>query len=142
MSISGAYWLGDEKNPQLQRIYGTAFFSKKDLDEYLERLEDAKRRDHRGWASNWTCSPSRGCRRGTAVLASEGRHDPPAAGGLHAASSSASGYQHVYTPSLAKVELYIRSGHWAHYHEDMFPPMELENERMVLQADELPAPHS
>ena len=47
MSISGAYWLGNEKNPQLQRVYGTAFFSKKDLDEYLERLEDAKRRDHR-----------------------------------------------------------------------------------------------
>ena len=47
MSLSGAYWLGDEKNEQLQRIYGTAFFSKKDLDEYLERIEDAKRRDHR-----------------------------------------------------------------------------------------------
>src|SRR5277367_6355835 len=47
MSTSGAYWLGDEKNPQLQRIYGTAFFSKKDLDDYLERLEEAKRRDHR-----------------------------------------------------------------------------------------------
>ena len=47
MSLSGAYWLGDEKNPQLQRIYGTAFFSKKDLDEYLTRLEEAKKRDHR-----------------------------------------------------------------------------------------------
>ena len=47
MSLSGAYWLGDEKNPQLQRIYGTAFFSKKDLDDYLQRLEEAKKRDHR-----------------------------------------------------------------------------------------------
>ena len=56
MSMSGAYWLGDEKNPQLQRIYGTAFFSKKDLDDYLERMEEAKKRDHRGWASSLSCS--------------------------------------------------------------------------------------
>ena len=47
LSVAGAYWKGDEKNPQLQRIYGTAFFSKKDLDEYLHRLEEAKKRDHR-----------------------------------------------------------------------------------------------
>ena len=58
MSLSGAYWLGDEKNPQLQRIYGTAFFSKKDLDEYLALLEEAKRRDHGGSAKSSSCSPT------------------------------------------------------------------------------------
>ena len=59
LNIAGAYWLGDEKNPQLQRIYGTSFYSKKDLDEYMHKLEEAKKRDHRVSASSWTCSPSR-----------------------------------------------------------------------------------
>ena len=60
MSIAGAYWLGDEKNPQLQRIYGTAFYQKKDLDAHFKHLEEIKARDHRVyWASSSTCSPSR-----------------------------------------------------------------------------------
>ena len=134
MSISGAYWLGNEKNPQLQRIYGTAFFGKKELDEYLERLEDAKRRDHRRLGKElelFTVSEEVGAGlplwlpKGATIrrlleeyiLELERRH----------------GYDHVYTPDLAKVDLYKRSGHWAHYHEDMFPPMDLETEQMVLR---------
>ncbi|HEV2136948.1 MAG TPA: threonine--tRNA ligase [Terracidiphilus sp.] len=134
MSISGAYWLGNEKNPQLQRIYGTAFFSKKDLEDYLERLEDAKRRDHRRLGKElelFTVSEDVGAGlplwlpKGATIrrlleeyiLDLERRH----------------GYDHVYTPDLAKVDLYKRSGHWAHYHEDMFPPMDLETEQMVLR---------
>ena len=134
MSISGAYWLGNEKNPQLQRIYGTAFFGKKDLDDYLERLEDAKRRDHRRLGKElelFTVSEDVGAGlplwlpKGATIrrlleeyiLDLERRH----------------GYEHVYTPDLAKVDLYKRSGHWAHYHEDMFPPMDLETEQMVLR---------
>ncbi|HEV2323209.1 MAG TPA: threonine--tRNA ligase [Terracidiphilus sp.] len=134
MSISGAYWLGNEKNPQLQRIYGTAFFAKKDLDEYLERLEDAKRRDHRRLGKElelFTVNEDVGAGlplwlpKGATIrrlleeyiLDLERRH----------------GYDHVYTPDLAKVDLYKRSGHWAHYLEDMFPPMDLETEQMVLR---------
>jgi threonyl-tRNA synthetase len=134
MSLSGAYWLGNEKNPQLQRIYGTAFFSQKDLDDYLARLEDARRRDHRRLGKElelFTVNEDVGAGlplwlpKGATIrrlleeyiLDLERRH----------------GYDHVYTPDLAKVDLYIRSGHWAHYHEDMFPPMDLETERMVLR---------
>jgi len=56
LSIAGAYWKGNEKNAQLQRIYGTAFFTKKELDDYLAKLEEAKKRDHASWARNSICS--------------------------------------------------------------------------------------
>jgi len=134
MSISGAYWLGDEKNPQLQRIYGTAFFSKKELDEYLELLEDAKRRDHRRLGKElelFTNNEDVGA--GLPLWLPKGATIRRLLEEYILDLERKSGYEHVYTPSLAKVDLYIRSGHWAHYHEDMFPPMELENERMVLR---------
>jgi threonyl-tRNA synthetase len=134
MSISGAYWLGNEKNQQLQRIYGTAFFSKKDLDEYLERIEDAKRRDHRRLGKElelFTVSEDVGA--GLPLWLPKGATIRRLLEEYILDLERKDAYEHVYTPSLAKVELYIRSGHWEHYHEDMFPPMELENERMVLR---------
>ncbi|HTV13218.1 MAG TPA: threonine--tRNA ligase, partial [Acidobacteriaceae bacterium] len=134
MSLSGAYWLGDEKNPQLQRIYGTAFFSKKDLDEYLERLEDAKRRDHRRIGKElelFTVSEEVGA--GLPLWLPKGATIRRLLEEYILGLEREQGYEHVYTPSLAKVDLYIRSGHWAHYHEDMFPPMDLETEQMVLR---------
>ena len=134
MSLSGAYWLGDEKNPQLQRIYGTAFFSKKDLDEYLERLEDAKRRDHRRLGKElelFTVSEDVGA--GLPLWLPKGATIRRLLEEYILGLEREMGYEHVYTPSLAKVDLYIRSGHWAHYHEDMFPPMDLETEQMVLR---------
>jgi threonyl-tRNA synthetase len=134
MSISGAYWLGNEKNPQLQRIYGTAFFSKRDLDEYLERLEDAKRRDHRRLGKELELfANNEDVGAGLPLWLPKGATIRRLLEEYILELERNSGYQHVYTPSLAKVELYVRSGHWAHYHEDMFPPMELENERMVLR---------
>ncbi|MGB6686352.1 MAG: threonine--tRNA ligase [Terracidiphilus sp.] len=134
MSISGAYWLGNEKNPQLQRIYGTAFFSKKDLDEYLERLEDAKRRDHRRLGKELELfANNEDVGAGLPLWLPKGATIRRLLEEYILDLERKNGYQHVYTPSLAKVDLYIRSGHWAHYHEDMFPPMELENERMVLR---------
>jgi threonyl-tRNA synthetase len=134
MSLSGAYWLGDEKNPQLQRIYGTAFFSKKDLDDYLERLEEAKRRDHRVLGKQlelFTVSEDVGS--GLPLWLPKGATIRRILEEYILERERELGYQHVYTPSLAKVDLYIRSGHWAHYHEDMFPPMDLETEQMVLR---------
>jgi threonyl-tRNA synthetase len=134
MSLSGAYWLGDEKNPQLQRIYGTAFFSKKDLDEYLEKLEDAKRRDHRRLGKElelFTVSEEVGA--GLPLWLPKGATIRRLLEEYILGLERQTGYEHVYTPSLAKVDLYVRSGHWAHYHEDMFPPMDLETEQMVLR---------
>jgi threonyl-tRNA synthetase len=134
MSLSGAYWLGDEKNPQLQRIYGTAFFSKKDLDDYLERIEDAKRRDHRRLGKElelFTVSEEVGA--GLPLWLPKGATIRRLLEDYILGLERELGYQHVYTPDLAKVDLYKRSGHWAHYHEDMFPPMELETEQMVLR---------
>ena len=134
MSISGAYWLGSEKNPQLQRIYGTAFFSKKDLDAYLERLEDAKRRDHRRLGKElelFTVNEDVGA--GLPLWLPKGATIRRLLEEYILDLERKDGYEHVYTPDLAKVDLYIRSGHWAHYHEDMFPPMDLETEKMVLR---------
>ncbi|HEY1577515.1 MAG TPA: threonine--tRNA ligase [Terracidiphilus sp.] len=134
MSISGAYWLGNEKNPQLQRIYGTAFFSKKDLDDYLERLEDAKRRDHRRLGKEleiFTVSEEVGA--GLPLWLPKGATIRRLLEEFILDLERKDGYEHVYTPALAKVDLYKRSGHWAHYHEDMFPPMDLETEQMVLR---------
>ena len=134
MSISGAYWLGNEKNPQLQRIYGTAFFSKKDLDDYLERIEEAKRRDHRRLGKElelFTVNEDVGA--GLPLWLPKGATIRRLLEEYILDLERKEGYEHVYTPDLAKVDLYIRSGHWAHYHEDMFPPMELETERMVLR---------
>ncbi|HLY42609.1 MAG TPA: threonine--tRNA ligase [Terracidiphilus sp.] len=134
MSISGAYWLGNEKNPQLQRIYGTAFFSRKDLDAYLELLEDAKRRDHRRVGKElelFTVSEEVGA--GLPLWLPKGATIRRLLEEYILDLERKAGYEHVYTPALAKVDLYKRSGHWAHYHEDMFPPMDLETEQMVLR---------
>jgi threonyl-tRNA synthetase len=134
MSISGAYWLGNEKNPQLQRVYGTAFFSKKDLDEYLERIEDAKRRDHRRLGKElelFTVSEEVGA--GLPLWLPKGATIRRLLEEYILDLERRNGYEHVHTPDLAKVDLYVRSGHWAHYKDSMFPPMKLENEEMVLR---------
>src|ERR1035438_296051 len=134
LSIAGAYWKGDEHNKQLQRIYGTAFFSQKDLEEYLNRLEEAKKRDHRKLGKElelFTVNEVVGA--GVPLWLPKGATIRRLLEEYILERERALGYQHVYTPDLAKVDLYERSGHWAHYKDSMFPPMELENERMVLR---------
>lgn len=134
LSIAGAYWKGNEKNPQLQRIYGTAFFTKKELDDYLNRLEEAKKRDHRKLGKElelFTVNTSVGA--GLPLWLPKGATVRRLLEEYILERERATGYQHVYTPDLAKIELYQRSGHWEHYHEDMFPPMDLETEQMVLR---------
>jgi threonyl-tRNA synthetase len=134
LSIAGAYWKGDEHNKQLQRIYGTAFFTPKDLQEYLNRLEEAKRRDHRRLGKElelFTVNEMVGA--GLPLWLPKGATIRRLLEDYILERERALGYQHVYTPDLAKVDLYERSGHWAHYQESMFPPMELEHERMVLR---------
>src|SRR5208283_2565261 len=134
LSIAGAYWKGSERNKQLQRIYGTAFFSKQELEEYLNRLEEAKRRDHRRLGKDlelFTVNETVGA--GLPLWLPKGATIRRLLEDYILERERATGYQHVYTPDLAKVDLYKRSGHWEHYHEDMFPLMELENEQMVLR---------
>src|SRR5579875_2273062 len=134
LSIAGAYWKGSEKNKQLQRIYGTAFFSRKELEEYLNRLEEAKKRDHRRIGKElelFTINELVGA--GLPLWLPKGATIRRVLEEYILEKERLAGYQHVFTPDLAKVELYQRSGHWEHYHEDMFPPMDLENEQMVLR---------
>ena len=134
LSIAGAYWKGDEHNKQLQRIYGTAFFSAKDLDDYLNRLEEAKRRDHRRLGKElelFTVNETVGA--GLPLWLPKGATIRRILEDYILEKERATGYQHVYTPDLAKVDLYQRSGHWEHYQDSMFPPMDLENEKMVLR---------
>jgi len=134
LSVAGAYWKGSEKNAQLQRIYGTAFFSKKDLEDYLARLEEAKKRDHRKLGKElelFTVNEAVGA--GLPLWLPKGATIRRSLEDYIVAKERAQGYEHVYSPDLAKVDLYMRSGHWEHYHEDMFPPMQLEHEQMVLR---------
>ncbi|HLH39379.1 MAG TPA: threonine--tRNA ligase [Bryobacteraceae bacterium] len=134
LSLAGAYWKGSEKNQQLQRIYGTAFFTKKDLEDYLNRLEEAKKRDHRKLGKElelFTVNEAVGA--GLPLWLPKGATIRRLLEEYILERERELGYQHVYTPDLAKVDLYVRSGHWEHYHEDMFPPMDLETEKMVLR---------
>jgi len=134
MNVAGAYWKGDEKNPQMQRIYGACFIEQKDLDEYLHKLEEAKRRDHRRLGKElglFTASDLVGA--GLPLWLPKGATVRRLLEEYILEKERQAGYEHVYTPDLAKVDLYIRSGHWEHYHQDMFPPMELENEQLVLR---------
>ena len=134
MNVSGAYWKGKEGNPQLQRIYGACFIEQKELDEYLHRLEEAKRRDHRKLGKElelFTVSDLVGS--GLPLWLPKGATIRRLLEEYILEKERAASYQHVYTPDLAKVDLYIRSGHWEHYHEDMFPPMDLKTEELVLR---------
>ena len=134
LSIAGAYWKGNEHNKQLQRIYGTAFFTRQDLEDYLHRLEDAKRRDHRRLGKElelFTVNETVGA--GLPLWLPKGATIRRLLEEYILERERATGYQHVYTPDLAKVDLYKRSGHWEHYHDDMFPLMDLETEQMVLR---------
>jgi threonyl-tRNA synthetase len=134
MSVAGAYWKGKESNPQMQRIYGACFIDQKELDDYLHKLEEAKRRDHRRVGKElglFTVSDQVGS--GLPLWLPKGATIRRLLEEYILEKERRAGYQHVYTPDLAKVDLYVRSGHWAHYHEDMFPPMDLETEQLVLR---------
>ena len=134
MSIAGAYWRGSEKNPQLQRVYGALFETAEELAAYEHQLEEARRRDHRRIGRD---------------LKLFGLYDEVGPGHVVWLPAGATvrrelerwiedlelerGYQHVITPVVAKRELYVRSGHWAHYQDAMYPVMEREGEEYCLR---------
>ena len=134
LSVAGAYWRGDSKNKMLQRIYGTAFFKKSELDEHLRILEEAKERDHRKLGKElglFTTSQKVG--QGLPLWLPKGATIRRIVERYIVDKEERLGYQHVYTPVLGSVELYKTSGHWEHYQEDMFPKMEMDNEDLVLR---------
>ncbi len=133
-SIAGAYWRGDEHNPMLQRIYGALFETQQELDEHLELLEEAQRRDHRRLGRElelFTTHELVGA--GLPLWLPKGATVRRLLEEFITELERQAGYLHVYTPHLGKKELYERSGHWEHFKDDMFPPMELEHEEMVLR---------
>jgi len=134
LSVAGAYWRGDSKNKMLQRIYGTAFPKKAQLDEHLHFLEEAKKRDHRKLGRELQMFTfSREVGQGLPLWLPNGAKLRRTLERYIVDLEESLGYQHVYTPVLANVELYKTSGHWEHYSEDMFPKMELDNEELVLR---------
>jgi len=134
LSLAGAYWKGDEKNPQLQRIHGTAFFTKKELDEYLNRLEEAKRRDHRKLGQELDLFSIQ-------ELAGPGLIFFHPKGGIIRRLLEdwmrdeyvKRGYSLVYTPHIARSDLWKTSGHYNFYSENMFKRMELEDAEYQLK---------
>src|SRR5205809_522433 len=128
LNIAGAYWLGDEKNPQLQRIYGTSFFSKKDLDSYLNQIEEAKKRDHRVLGKQLDLFSIQ-------ELAGPGLIFWHPKGGIIRKEMEdwmrseylKRGYSLVYTPHVARRQLWQTSGHEGYYSQNMFDVMELDD---------------
>lgn len=133
--VAGAYWKGDSNNKVLQRLYGFCFEDQEGLDDYLQRIEEAKERDHRKIGkelklfninSNVGLGLPFWLPRGATIRRLVERYITDKEIEL--------GYDHVYTPIMANVDLYKTSGHWDHYHEDMFPPMDMgDGELLVLR---------
>ena len=135
LSLAGAYWRGNSNNKMMQRVYGTAFFDKKALAEFIKMREEAKERDHRKLGKEldlFMISPEVGS--GLPFWLPKGATIRRTLERYIVDKEVSLGYQHVYTPIMANVELYKTSGHWDHYHEDMFPPMDMgDGEMLVLR---------
>ena len=141
-SIAGAYWKGDEKNKQLTRIYGVSFPSQKELDEHIQMLEEAKKRDHRKLGKElgiFTFDDDVGpglplwMPNGTIVIEELEK--------LAKETEQAAGYKRVVTPHIAKESMYLTSGHLPYYQDSMYPPMELEGVKYYLKAMNCPHHH-
>lgn len=134
LSSSGAYWRGSEDNKMLQRIYAISFPKASQLEEHLQLLEEAKQRDHRKIGKEQELFMTHELvGSGLPMYLPNGATIRRVLERYIADKEVALGYKHVYTPSLANVELYKTSGHWDHYKDDMFPVMKMENEELVLR---------
>ena len=141
-NIAGAYWKGDERNKQLTRIYGITFPSQKQLDEYVQLLEEAKKRDHRKLGKElgiFTMDDDVGpglplwMPNGTIIIEELER--------LAKETEQEGGYKRVVTPHIAKESMYLTSGHLPYYQDSMYPPMELEGVKYYLKAMNCPHHH-
>ncbi len=134
LSIAGAYWLGDEKNPMLQRVYGIAFPKKSQLDEYLQRMEEAKRRDHRKlgreldlYSINEEIGP------GLVLWHPKGAFIRHAIEQHWRTEHLKAGYEFVYTPHIARQQLWETSGHLGFYNQNMFKGMEVDEQMYLVK---------
>ena len=140
MNIAGAYWRGSEKNPQLQRVYGALFETRDELAQYEHQIEEARRRDHRRIG------------RELKIFDLIDEVGPGHVVWLPAGATIRRelqrwiedleielGYQHVITPNVSKRQLYVKSGHWEHFHDSMYPVMEIEGEEYVLRPMNCPS---
>ena len=121
MRVAGAYWRGDEKNPQMQRLYGVAFETQEELDEYLERMEEAKKRDHRKLGKEldlYTVSPLVGI--GLPLFTPRGTILRDVLASYSNQLRQKYGFEKVWTPHITKKDLYEKSGHWAKFGEELF----------------------
>jgi threonyl-tRNA synthetase len=142
LSVAGAYWRGDEHNPMLQRIYGTAWLNKKDLAAHLLMLEEAKKRDHRKLGREldiFTFDDEVGP--GLPLWLPNGGILIEEIERLAKEAEARHGYQRVRTPNLAKEDLFLHSGHLPYYAESMYPPMELEGVRYYVKPMNCPMHH-
>ena len=134
LSLAGAYWRGSQKNKMLQRIYAISFPKASMLEEYLKQIEEAKQRDHRKIGKDLDLFMTHELvGSGLPMYLPHGATIRRILERYIQDKEISLGYEHVYTPSLANVELYKTSGHWDHYKEDMFPAMKMDNEEMVLR---------
>jgi len=135
LSVAGAYFRGDSDNKMLTRVYGVAFYSKKELDEHLQMLEDRKERDHRKLGRElglFMFSNEAGS--GLPFWLKNGATIRRIVERYITDKEISLGYEHVYTPVIADHELYKTSGHWDHYQDSMFPPMQMpDGEKVVLR---------
>jgi threonyl-tRNA synthetase len=141
-NIAGAYWKGDEKNKQLTRLYGVTFPSQKELDQYLQLLEEAKKRDHRKLGkelSIYTMDDDVGpglimwMPNGTIIIEELEK--------LAKETEQEAGYKRVVTPHIAKESMYLTSGHLPYYADSMYPPMEMDGEKYYLKSMNCPHHH-
>jgi threonyl-tRNA synthetase len=141
-SIAGAYWKGDEKNKMLTRLYGVTYPSQKELDEYLQMMEEAKKRDHRKIGKElgiYTMDDDVGpglilwMPNGTIIIEELEK--------LAKETELAAGYKRVVTPHIAKESMYITSGHLPYYADSMYPPMEMDGEKYYLKSMNCPHHH-
>ncbi|HEY3316728.1 MAG TPA: threonine--tRNA ligase [Bacillota bacterium] len=134
LSAAGAYWRGDEHNRMLQRIYGTAFESQKDLDEHLHKLEEAKRRDHRRLGKELDIfSIHEDAGPGLIFWHPKGGHIRELVENFWREEHRKRGYDIVYSPHIAKVDLWKTSGHWGWYRENMYSPMPIDEVEYLLK---------
>ena len=134
LACNAAYWRGDSDRETLQRIYGIAFPKKEELDAYLQRIEEAKRRDHRKLGRELGLFMTNDLvGKGMPMFLPKGYTVWQILENYIKEKERKLGYQHVMTPCVGTVDLYRTSGHWDHYKENMFPAMEVEDESFVLR---------
>ncbi len=142
MSVAGAYWRGDEKKPQLTRVYGTSFPKQKELKEYLELLEEAKKRDHRKLGKElqlFTFSQKVG--QGLPLWLPKGAALRERLEDFLKKAQKKAGYEMVVSPHIGQKELYVTSGHYAKYGEDSFQPIHTPNEGEEFLLKPMNCPH-